>query len=136
MSHDLLVSNIRTVVPALWGLLITWALSQFGWLAEVFDLLGVDPTSKQTGAVVTTVAIALWYAFWRWLEGKGALPVNVVRVVLGSSRTPAYPARHGLVDQSRVAAAAGSPPFQPDAESRRDRIYGSGPKPSGYSDNI
>lgn len=89
---DYVVSLLRTAVPGLWGTLIAFLLTAFGWLASVFEFLGVDPTSPQAASWATGVAIALWYALWRWLEPK--LPAWLTRLVLGSNQAPTYTGRH------------------------------------------
>jgi hypothetical protein len=94
MTSDTITSYLRTGVPAVWGLFITWLMSQLGWLAGLFDAMGWDPTSKQTGAVVTSIFFFIWYAFWRWLEGRNVLPDWLRRLVLGSASAPSYTPEH------------------------------------------
>ncbi|WP_182112877.1 hypothetical protein [Actinotalea sp. JY-7876] len=87
---DRAVSYLRTFVPAWWGALVTLALA---WISPhlpdtvstaLADLLG----SEAALALITAAAIALWYWAWRRLEAH--LPDWLVRIVLGSARTPGY----------------------------------------------
>lgn len=86
----LLTSILRTVVPALWGSLIAWLIGVLPILAPMeADLKGLADIILP---VLTAVIIAAWYAFWRWLEPR--LPDWLTRAVLGSAKTPTYPAGH------------------------------------------
>jgi len=99
MSSDFVISLLRTGVPAAWGLLIAWATSQFGWLSGLFEATGWDPTSKQTGAMVTTVFFFLWYTAWRWVQNKNFswMPPFVIALAMGSTAEPEYySARHTI----------------------------------------
>ncbi len=79
---DKVVSLLRTVVPVIWGSLIAWLLTVISLPASVTGFL-----TNQTDVVVV-VAIAAWYAAFRWLEPK--LPAWLTRIVLGSNQTPTY----------------------------------------------
>lgn len=84
------VALLRTAVPALWGTLTAWALAQ---VAGVLPPALADPLATALGsdvvvAVVVAAVIAAWYAVWRWAEPH--VPAWLVRVVLGSARTPSY----------------------------------------------
>lgn len=100
MSHELdtprtvlsdrAVSYLRTFVPVWWGALVTLALA---WAtphlpetvsAALADLL----RSEAALALITALAIALWYWVWRRLEAH--VPDWLVRIVLGSAQTPGY----------------------------------------------
>jgi hypothetical protein len=86
----LLTSILRTVVPALWGSLIAWLIGVLPILAPLeADLKGLADIILP---VLTAIIIGAWYAFWRWLEPR--LPDWLTRAVLGSAKTPAYPAKH------------------------------------------
>ena len=76
------VSLLRTVVPVAWGSLIAWLLTVISLPAPVSGFL-----TAQTDLVVV-VAIAAWYAGFRWLEPR--LPAWLTRIVLGSNQTPSY----------------------------------------------
>lgn len=81
---------LRTVVPYLWGLAVTWLITVLPVLAPLeADLLGYGTIAA---AVLATVLSAAWYAFWRWLQPR--LPDWLVRAVLGSAKTPIYVAKH------------------------------------------
>ena len=81
---DRVVSLLRTVVPVIWGSAIAWLLTVISLPAPVSGFL-----TSQTDVVVV-VAIAGWYAGFRWLEPR--LPAWLTRVVLGSNQTPTYAA--------------------------------------------
>ena len=86
----LLTSILRTLVPALWGSLIAWLIGVLPILAPLeADLNGLADIILP---VLTAVIIGAWYAFWRWLEPR--LPDWLTRAVLGSAKTPTYPAKH------------------------------------------
>lgn len=87
---QILTALLRTVVPALWGSLITWLIGLLPILAPLeTDLLGL---SQVILPIVTAVIIGAWYAFWRWLQPR--LPDWLIRAVLGSSKTPVYVGKH------------------------------------------
>jgi hypothetical protein len=79
---DKVVSLLRTVVPVIWGSAIAWLLTVIALPTPVTGFL-----TNQTDLVVV-VAIAGWYAGFRWLEPK--LPAWLTRIVLGSNQTPTY----------------------------------------------
>jgi len=79
---DKVVSLLRTVVPVIWGSLIAWLLTLVALPTPVTGFL-----TNQTDIVVV-VAIAGWYAAFRWLEPR--LPAWLTRIVLGSNLTPTY----------------------------------------------
>lgn len=82
----MLTSILRTVVPALWGSFITWAIGLLPLLEPHREALLEYGTPLS--AVVAAVIIAGWYAFWRWLEPK--LPDWLKRAALGSAKAPEY----------------------------------------------
>jgi hypothetical protein len=86
----ILTALLRTLVPALWGSLIAWLIGVLPILAPLeTDLNGLADIILP---VLTAVIIGAWYAFWRWLEPR--LPDWLTRAVLGSAKTPVYPAKH------------------------------------------
>ncbi|WP_205601444.1 hypothetical protein [Cellulomonas iranensis] len=87
---DRVVATLRTAVPALWGTVVAWLLARLvGVLPpDVADPLAAALGSDVVVALVVAVFIAAWYAVWRWAEPH--VPAWLVRVVLGSARTPAY----------------------------------------------
>lgn len=86
----LLTSILRTVVPSLWGALITWLIGLLPILAPLqADLTGLADIALP---IITAVLIGAWYAFWRWLEPR--LPDWLTRAVLGSAKAPIYPGKH------------------------------------------
>ena len=87
---NLLTSIIRTLVPALWGSVITWLLGVAPALAPLEgQLLGLADLAVP---IITAVIVGLWYAFWRWLEPR--LPDWLTRTVLGSAKAPSYDGKH------------------------------------------
>jgi hypothetical protein len=83
---DRVVATLRTAVPALWGTVVAWLLAR---LVGVLPPDLADPLAAALGSdVVVALVIAAWYALWRWAEPH--VPAWLVRVVLGSARTPAY----------------------------------------------
>jgi hypothetical protein len=85
---QLLTSILRTLIPSLWGSLITWAVGIAPALAPFADQL--NGLGVLLVPIVTALIVGAWYAFWRWLEPH--LPDWVTRAVLGSAKTPVYPA--------------------------------------------
>lgn len=86
----LLTSLLRTLVPALWGSGIAWLIGVLPILAPLqADLNGLADILLP---IITAVIIGAWYALWRWLEPR--LPDWLTRAVLGSAKTPVYPAKH------------------------------------------
>lgn len=84
----ILTALLRTLVPALWGSLIAWLIGVLPILAPLeADLKGLADIILP---ILTAVIIGAWYAFWRWLEPR--LPDWLTRAVLGSAKTPSYPA--------------------------------------------
>lgn len=105
---DKVVSLLRTVVPVIWGSAIAWLLTVVSLPAPVTGFL-TDQTD-----IVVVVAIAGWYAAFRWLEPR--LPAWLTRIVLGSNQTPTYALAHTVVNNTPPAAlasvdAAGHPRF-------------------------
>lgn len=81
---DFVVSLLRTVVPVVWGALITWLV---GLVPALTDF--VDPTTLTNwGVPVTAFVAAVWYALMRKLEPH--LPAWLTVIVLGSNATPTY----------------------------------------------
>lgn len=82
----LLTSVLRTIVPALWALLISWLLLHVPMLEPLRDLL-----MEQSDVIVIALQgaiIGAWYAFTRWLEPK--LPDWLSRILMGSASQPTY----------------------------------------------
>jgi hypothetical protein len=85
---DRAVSTLRTLVPIWWGALVAWALGQWPAAGDVLSAIGLDPSSTVIVTLVTGLAVAGWYAAWRWVEPH--IPAWLVRIVLGSAATPTY----------------------------------------------
>jgi hypothetical protein len=79
---DWATSVIRTVVPVLWGALITYLA---GLVPAVAHL--IDPSSVvDLGPAVAAVVASVWYAVMRKIEPS--LPAWLTVIVLGSNKTP------------------------------------------------
>lgn len=87
---DRTVSYLRTIVPTLWGALVATILRVLGphLPGDVGTAFADVLSSELVLTLVVTVAIALWYWLWRRLERR--VPDWLVRLVLGSARTPGY----------------------------------------------
>ena len=84
---DYLCSIIRTGVPALWAMLLTWLVGKNLLSAELAaEVKGLGET---LAALVSAIAVSLYYAVVRFLEERG-LPKWLVRLLLGSDKAPAY----------------------------------------------
>jgi hypothetical protein len=86
----ILTSLLRTIVPALWGSAIAWLIGVLPILAPL--QADLDGLADILLPIITAVIIGAWYALWRWLEPR--LPDWLTRAVLGSAKTPVYPAKH------------------------------------------
>lgn len=74
------ISLARTVVPAVWGLLLDWLIS-----------LGVSLPTEVAAALqllLGLVLVSAWYGLWRLVEHL--LPPWATRLVLGANTAPAY----------------------------------------------
>ncbi|MDF2847182.1 MAG: hypothetical protein K0R97_1164 [Oerskovia sp.] len=85
---------LRTYVPVLWGSVVAAILREVLPYVpgDVGATLADWLSSEATLALVTTAAIAAWYALWRWAEPH--VPDWLTRLVLGSAQTPVYAGRH------------------------------------------
>lgn len=75
------LSWIRTGVPVLWGLLLTFLASR---APAIYELLN-NPYTAATVAGAVTLA---WYAVARWVEPR--LPAWLTRIIIGASTAPRY----------------------------------------------
>ncbi|MCR6706538.1 MAG: hypothetical protein NVV66_18245 [Cellulomonas sp.] len=84
------VATLRTAVPALWGLLVSALLGALaGRLPSgVYEVVERVLGSETLVLLVVTVVITAWYWLWRRLEDH--VPLWLVRLALGSARTPSY----------------------------------------------
>jgi|GEM_PF-1058149 len=87
---DRAVATLRTAVPAAWGTLVAYLL---GLLAghlpdDLHAALSNMLASPAASALAVSVVIAAWYWVSRHLEGH--VPAWLVRLMLGSARTPSY----------------------------------------------
>lgn len=85
---DLVVSYLRTIVPVLWGALLTWALGAISWLPDVLAFLHLDPQSAGVVTAVTGLVVAAWYVVWRKVEPL--IPSWLTTIVLGAAKAPTY----------------------------------------------
>lgn len=100
---DLVISLLRTAVPALWGSVIAILLAALADRLSPDMLSGLRDTLTSEGTVtlVVTASISLWYYVWRLLERRA--PSWVARVTLGSARKPSYVRPEHLPDAERAA---------------------------------
>lgn len=111
----MLISILRTIVPALWGSVIGWALT----LLPVLEPLRADLLAYGDFAVpvIAAVIIGGWYALWRWLEPK--LPDWLTRILLGSAQAPVYVESNGRHEATEAdwaeAALMAKAPYDTDA---------------------
>lgn len=82
----MLTSILRTLIPAWWGLLIAKLLIAVPALEPLREqLLGWGDLAALT---LSALIIGAWYALWRWLQPR--LPDWLVKILLGSAKTPTY----------------------------------------------
>jgi len=84
VTNPFLVSVARTLVPALWGVLIAWLIS-LGLPADLAAAL-----SPLAETVLIPFVIAGYYAAVRWLEGRTWWPALLSQVLMGSAQVPVY----------------------------------------------
>ena len=87
---DRAVSYLRTIVPVLWGSIVATILRVISphLPGDVGQALADFLASELALSLVTAAGIAGWYWVWRRLERR--IPDWLVRLVLGSARTPGY----------------------------------------------
>lgn len=87
---DRAVSYLRTIVPVLWGSIVATILRVISphLPGDVGQALADLLASELALSLVTAAGIAGWYWVWRRLERR--IPDWLVRLVLGSARTPGY----------------------------------------------
>ena len=87
---DRAVSYLRTIVPVLWGSLVATILRVISphLPGDVGQALADLLASELALSVATASTIAAWYWIWRRLERR--IPDWLVRLALGSARTPGY----------------------------------------------
>lgn len=102
LSDTIGPSVIRTVVPLLYGALITWAATKNIDLGSYEELITT---------VITTVVSGLVYAALRFAEEKG---LTLASILLGSKKKPTY--------SGTVKADPTSPTGQSAAESAPDTL--------------
>lgn len=110
----MLISILRTIVPALWGSVIGWTLT----LLPVLEPLRADLLAYGDFAVpvIAAVIIGGWYALWRWLEPL--LPDWLTRILLGSAKSPVYVESNGRheADSGYPISDEHEPTQSPDRE--------------------
>jgi hypothetical protein len=80
---DKVISWLRTVVPALWGLLVAWLVTRVPALSGIADGLNGVGLS-----ILVPVAVAAWKLAFNAMEG--ALPSWLTAVLLGHPAVPTY----------------------------------------------
>ncbi len=85
-----LTSVMRTVVPAAWGTLITWAVTA-GLLPPE-----LAAQAESFGLVLLAVVISLYYALVRLAESQTWWPAWLSAVLLGAPTVPTYTRQDAL----------------------------------------
>lgn len=88
--NDRIISTIRTLVPALWGVAIAWIITRIPAVQDVLtwlsDTLGTDATNA-IGWLLTALVIAGYY----WLARKLTARFPALeKILIGSSLVPTY----------------------------------------------
>ncbi len=96
-----LTSVARTIVPAAWGTLITWAVT-----------VGILPPelaaqAESFGLVLVAVVISLYYALVRLAESQTWWPAWLSAVLLGAPTVPVYRAQDDAAPGPRSADRGG-----------------------------
>ena len=104
---DRAVSYLRTIVPVLWGSLVATLLrvNSPHLPGDVGQALADFLASELALSLVTAAGIAGWYWVWRRLERR--IPDWLVRLVLGSARTPGYSLPTAVVQLDDGTAVTG-----------------------------
>lgn len=84
MNNPFLVSVARTLVPALWSVLIVWLVAH-GLPADLAATL-----SPLAETVILPFVLAGYYALIRWLETQAWWPALLSQVLMGSAHVPDY----------------------------------------------
>jgi uncharacterized BrkB/YihY/UPF0761 family membrane protein len=92
--NDRIIGAIRTGVPVLWGLALTWLIGQWPAVADALDWLTVQfgaDVRTIIGLILTAGVVALYYWVVRTVAERfpTARPW-IERFGLGSSKTPTY----------------------------------------------
>lgn len=87
---DRAVSYLRTIIPGLWAAFVTTILriTSPHLPGDVGTALADLLRSELAVTVVVVLVLALWY--WLWRRVEPLVPDWLVRLVLGSARTPGY----------------------------------------------
>lgn len=104
---DRAVSYLRTIVPVLWGSIVATILRVVSphLPGDVGQALADFLASELALSLVTAAVIAGWYWVWRRLERR--IPDWLVRLVLGSARTPGYSLPAAVVQLDDGTAVTG-----------------------------
>lgn len=97
---DRAVALLRTAVPGLWAALVTTLLriTSPHLPGEVGTALADLLRSELAVTFVVVLVLALWY--WLWRRVEPLVPDWLVRLVLGSARTPGYALPAAVVETS------------------------------------
>ncbi|QIK83121.1 hypothetical protein [Sanguibacter sp. HDW7] len=87
---DRAVALLRTAVPGLWAALVTTLLRIISphLPGDVGTALAALLRSELVVTFVVVLVLALWY--WLWRRVEQLVPDGLVRLALGSARTPGY----------------------------------------------
>ena len=92
---DKVIAWLRTVVPALWGVVVAWVVTRIPALSGLADGLNGVGLS-----ILVPVAVAAWKLVFNAVEN--ALPSWLTAVLLGHPAAPSY-ARPAAAAQSMIA---------------------------------
>lgn len=97
---DYVASWLRTTVPVLWGMLLTWVASLIPGISNYLNsqaMIGI-------GVVIAGAVTVVWYSVWRKVEEH--LPPMLTRLLLGANSRPVYPA---VIDGQVLRSTTSSP---------------------------
>lgn len=93
------ISVLRTVVPVLWGYVITW-------VATLSPVISSALEREAVYAAVVAAVTAVWYALFRRIERF--IPAWLTRLILGANSAPVYPP--AVVIEGHVESIQTDPP--------------------------
>lgn len=104
---DRAVSYLRTIIPGLWAALVTTILRVLSphLPGDVGTALADLLRSELALTLVVVLVLALWY--WLWRKVEPLVPDWLVRLVLGSARTPVYGLQAAVVELVDGTAVTG-----------------------------
>lgn len=107
---DRTVALLRTAVPGLWAAIVTTILRLVSPLlpGDAGTALAALLRSELALTLVVALVLALWY--WLWRRVEHLVPDWLVRLVLGSARTPGYSLPAAVVETGDGTLVTGTIP--------------------------